>query len=56
MMTTNELVERLRAAKTVAEMTRLVIMLLNACGIFNYQQIGNELSRLSVTSPGLGPE
>ena len=47
---TTELIEQLRTVKTVPEMTRLVILLLKACNIFNYQAIGQELARMSVTA------
>lgn len=48
-----ELLEQLRTAQTVPEIAKIVAQLLNACGIFGYQQVGNELARMSVTS-GLG--
>ncbi len=48
--TTNEFVEQLRTAKDVPAMAKLVARLLNACHIFNYQGIGHELARMSVTS------
>ena len=48
-----ELVEQLRTAQTVPEIAKIVARLLNACGLFNYQAIGYELSRIGVTA-GLG--
>jgi hypothetical protein len=48
-----ELLEQLRTAKTVPEIAKTVAQLLNASGIFNYQGIGQELARISVTS-GMG--
>jgi hypothetical protein len=47
------LLEQLRTAKTVPEMAKIVAQLLNASGIFNYQGVGQELARISVTS-GIG--
>jgi 5-carboxymethyl-2-hydroxymuconate isomerase len=49
-----ELLEQLRTAKKVPEMANIVKQLLNASGIFNYQGIGQELARLSVTADGDG--
>ncbi len=51
--TTTQLLEQLRTANKAPEMAHIIVLLLNTCGIFNYQQIGHELARISVTS-GLG--
>lgn len=48
-----ELVEQLRTAKTVPEMAKIVALLMREAGIYNFQQVGQELARISVTS-GLG--
>ncbi|HEX3642352.1 MAG TPA: hypothetical protein VHV10_13760 [Ktedonobacteraceae bacterium] len=47
---TIELVEQLRTASGVLEMAKLVARILNACGIFDQQSIGQELARLAVTA------
>lgn len=48
-----EIIEQLKTTNSVPEMARLVRLLLNHCNIYNLQLIGNELSRIAVTS-GLG--
>ena len=48
--TTTQLLEQLTLAKDVPSMAKLVARLLATCGIFNYQGIGHELARMSVTS------
>jgi len=49
----NTIVEALRSAETVPQMAQLVAELLHTCGIYGLQQIGQEMSRIAVTS-GLG--
>jgi hypothetical protein len=49
-----DLLEQLRTANTVPAMAKIVAQLLNASGIFNYQGIGQELARMSVTADGDG--
>ena len=51
----NDLVEQIRTAKTMPEITRAVVLLLRECRVYNLQALGNELARISVTT-GLGPE
>lgn len=46
----NDLVEQIRTAKTMPEITRAVVLLLRECRIYNFQALGNELARISVTS------
>ena len=53
--TEKEAHERLSTAKTVPEMAQLVARFLRTCGIYNHQQIGQELARIGVTT-GLGRE
>ena len=42
-LTPIEIVEQLRKAETVPEIAKLVALLLNACGIYGLQQVGQEL-------------
>jgi len=51
-----ELVRQLTIAQGVPEMAKIVARLLSKCGIHGVQQIGHELSRMVVTSPGLARE
>lgn len=44
------LIEQLRTAKTVHEIARATAALLRACGVFNFQGVGQELARLAVTA------
>jgi hypothetical protein len=48
--TTNQLIEQLKVAPTAVEIARVTVKLLRACGIYNYQGVGYELARLSVTN------
>jgi hypothetical protein len=50
MKTDLELIEQLKNARTVPQMARATALLLRACGVFNFQAVGHELSRISVTS------
>lgn len=54
--TINQLIEQLRAAATVPEMARIVALIMREAGIHNFQAIGHELARISVTSRLLGSE
>jgi hypothetical protein len=49
-----ELIEQLKSASTVVQTARATAALLRACGVFNFQGVGQELARMSVTSDGDG--
>ncbi len=53
-MTTEQLIEELKTARTVPEMARATALLLRACGVFSLQGVGQELARMSVTNDGDG--
>lgn len=49
MTTALELIERLKAAQTIPEIAKATAAILQACGVWNYQGVAHELSRLCVT-------
>ena len=44
-----QLIEQLKTPQTATEIARLTVKLLRVCGIYNYQGVGYELARMSVT-------
>ena len=46
---TEQLIEQLKTAQTATEIARLTVKLLRTCGVYNYQGVGYELARMSVT-------
>lgn len=54
MRTDLKLMEQLKNAATVPQMAQATAALLRACGVFNFQSVGQELARMSVTNDGDG--
>ena len=44
-----KIIEQLKTAQTATEIAHATVKLLRACGIYNYQGVGYELARMSVT-------
>lgn len=52
-ITTEQLIEQLKTAKTITGIALATARLLRACGVWNFQAVAHELGRMSVTG---GPE
>ncbi len=45
-----QLIEKLKTARTGSEIAHVTAALLQACGVNNFQSVGHELARIHVTS------
>ncbi len=45
-----QLIEKLKTARTASDLAHVTAALLQACGVHNFQGVGHELMRLHVTN------